>query len=156
MKKIKYLIIVVIVLCLSISLYKNYIYYKIPHNPFDDVDTEIPLKFYFEANNSVDDETKISGDLETSIIAFKYFKNLELLPIKSDETPEYHQDTYFSGRFKFSESFEEDIIISDIYLENLTVLYVSSDRPGFKDGYYKIINGKFDYEYINDLMDNKE
>ena len=46
------------------------------------------------------------------------------------------------------------IYISEIYLDDLTIVSIRSNIPKFRNGYYKIIDSKFDYEYINDLITN--
>ncbi len=51
---------------------------------------------------------------------------------------------------------DSNIFINEIYLDNLTILSIRSDRQRFKNGYYKIIDGKFDYKHINDLIANSK
>lgn len=58
--------------------------------------------------------------------------------------------------FKFDKPTNFKVFINEIYLDNLTVLSIRSNKPGFNNGYYKIMNNKFDYKYINELITNSQ
>lgn len=44
------------------------------------------------------------------------------------------------------------ILISDILASNPTFLRFSSQIPGFKGGYYKIVDSRFDYDYLYEVI----
>jgi hypothetical protein len=69
---------------------------------------------------------------------------------KLSEITNQEDPIYFSGMFGFSE--EENLFIKEIYLEDLTVIYISSRKYNFPTGYYKITDSKFDYKYIENLL----
>ncbi|MCY6485435.1 hypothetical protein OW763_13960 [Clostridium aestuarii] len=159
MKKFKYLIILFVVFLSLLHFYENYIYYKIPHNPLTEISQDIPKKCYFTeyySNNEID---KTSHNSNTNALIFKYFKNLKLIPLKerNEETCKHETDDYFSYWFQFySESDSYYIFITEIFKDNLTVISIRSDKPRFPNGYYKISDSKFDYNYVNNLIINSE
>ena len=83
LKKVKCLFFLVISLLCSLSIYKNYIFYKIPYNPLVQLSTNSPTSFYFDLNTP-DGETlsKSSHKLEDTALIFKYFNELHLIPLK--------------------------------------------------------------------------
>ena len=156
MKKIKYVFIALILLFVLTYIYQNYIYYKIPYNPLVELNSDTPSGFHFKENHHNDTINKSSHDKNINTLILKYFSDLNLVPLKEksnrDEIYNHEKDIYYSGMFEFDTTPNYNVFINEIYLDNLTVLRISSFRPGFKDGYYKIINTKFDYEYINNLI----
>lgn len=159
-KLIKYLFIVLILFLLSTSLYENYIFYKIPYNPFIEFATDTLGSFYFSENHPDNVVSKSSHNSNTNEYIFKYFSDLKLIPLKEDENREeiyeHKKNIYFSGMFRIDSPPYGNIHINEIYLDNLTILRISSDRLGFKDGYYRIKGDKFDYKYIKDLMSKED
>ena len=158
MKKFKYLLIVLILVFLSLYLYQNYIYYKIPYNPISKY-AATPSGFHITKNLPNGEEVSVkSHDVDACNKALKYFSDLKLVPLKNkaawNENSKQKSQTYFSGMFEFTQS--NSLSINEIYLDNLTILYISSDKPGFHNGYYKIVGSEFDYKYIYDLIDNSK
>lgn len=159
LKKVKCLFFLVISLFCSLSIYKNYIFYKIPYNPLVQLSTNSPTSFYFDLNTP-DGETlsKSSHKLEDTALIFKYFNELHLIPLKEKKhREEIHGDlasSYYSCGFKFNDLKQNFIFINEIYLDDLTILSIRSDIPKIKNGYYKIIDSKFDYKYINSILNN--
>lgn len=157
MKKFKYLIFLLILVLLSLYIYQNYIYYKIPYNTIAEYSTETLSSFHITKNLS-DGEgvTAKSNDINACNKILKYFSELKLLPLKDkaawNESFNQESSTYFTGMLSFNQS--DEVYISDILLDNLTILRISSNIPGFHEGYYKIIGSKFDYNYIYDLISN--
>ncbi len=155
MKKFKYLIILLILVLLSLYIYQNFIYYKIPYNPIAEYSAETLSSFHITKNLS-DGEgvTAKSNDINTCNKILKYFSELKLLPLKDrvawNEYFSEENSTYFTGMLSFNQS--DEVYISDMSLDNLTILHISSNIPGFHEGYYKIIDAKFDYNYIYDLI----
>ncbi|MBU5675906.1 hypothetical protein KQI88_05720 [Alkaliphilus sp. MSJ-5] len=164
MKKFKYIFIALILLFLATFIYQHYIYYKIPYNPLVELDSDTLNGFHFSENHPHPNDTikKSTHNLNTTTRIFEYFSDLNLVPLKEksnwDEIHN-HGDIYYSGMFEFETSptrYGTEVHINEIWLDNLTILWISSPRPKFKDGYYKIIDDKFDYEYINDLITNSQ
>ena len=157
LKKFKYLFFLVILLFCSLSIYKNYFFYKIPYNPLVQLSTNTPTSFYFDLNTP-DGETlsKSSHKLEDTDLIFKYFTELHLIPLKEDKhKEEIHGDlttSYYSCGFKFNDLKQDFIFINEIYLDNLTIISIRSDIPKIKNGYYKIIDSEFNYKYINSIL----
>lgn len=160
-KKIKYLLYVVILFFLLLSLYQNYIFYKIPYNPLTELSIDPPAKFYLTLNGSTGTTlSKKSYNLDNNAVILKYFSDLNLIPLKEkrheDEIYKHETKSYYSCGFRFGDLRYNFIFITEIYLDNLTILSIRSDIPKFKNGYYKIIDSKFDYEYINGILDNSQ
>lgn len=124
------------------------------YNPFVDFTTDTPVAFHFTENHPDAQITKSSRDLNTTALILEYFNDLDLVPIEWDDIPESKEDIYFSGMFTFGESIQEYVHINEIFLDELSYLRISSDRPKFKDGYYRIIDDEFDYKYIDGLISN--
>lgn len=160
--KLKYVFIAIVLLLLSIFMYQNYIYYKIPYNPLSELDSDTPSGFHFTENHPHPNDTinMSSHNLNTNRLIFKYFSNLNLVPLKEksnlDEIHKHEKDIYYSGMFKFDTPSNFKVFINEIYLDNLTVLSIRSNKPGFVNGYYKIMDNKFDYKYINELITNSQ
>ncbi|RKD20889.1 hypothetical protein SAMN02745883_01634 [Caminicella sporogenes DSM 14501] len=157
MKKFKYSALVLIFFLLSFYLYENYIYYKIPYNPLVEFST-VPIGCKFDINSSKDTvSSKINHNLDDNALVFEYFRNLKLIPLKEkkhkDEIYNHEIDIYYSYVFEFGPPNHYFLIINEIWLDNLTILYISSKKPGFRRGYYKIIDSKFNYKYVNNLID---
>lgn len=158
MKSYKYLIFLLILVLLSVYIYHNYVYYKIPYNPIAEYSAEALSSFHITKNLSNGEGiTAKSNDLNTCKKILKYFSGLKLLPLKDEiawsENFSQENSTYFTGMLSFSQSHK--VYISDIVLDNLTILRISSNVPGFHEGYYKIIGSKFEYNYIYDLIGNQ-
>ncbi len=158
MKRYKFLIFLLILGLLSLYIYHNYVYYKIPYNPIAEYSTETLSSFHITENLSNGEEiTAKSNELNTCNKILKYFSELKLLPLKDktawNENFSQENSTYFTGMLSFSQSYK--VYISDIVLDNLTILHISSNIPGFREGYYKIIGSKFEYNYIYDLISNQ-
>jgi len=159
MKRFKYLTLALVLVFLLVFFYQNYVYYKIPYNPINKYSSETLTSFHITKNLPNNEEiSKKTHDLNTCKLILKYFSNLQLTPIKDklalDALSIQGNETYFTGMLEFNQS--EKIFLKDIFLEDLTVLYISSDTPGFHEGYYKITDSKFDYNYIFDLISNSE
>lgn len=157
-RRIKYLFIIAILLLLSICLYKNYIYYKLPYNPISHYAT---TSNGFHITKNLTDGTGITlktHDLNTCNLIFKYFSGLKLVPLKDklalDSINKQKNRAYFSCTFGFNEL--NYLFVNEIYLNNLNVIYISSNKPGFNRGYYKIIDSKFNYNYVNRLITNSK
>jgi hypothetical protein len=158
MKKFKYLFIVLILFFLLIYFYQNHIYYLIPYNPLEDI-TDNPTSCHFDLNHSNGVSTKASHNLNNNILIFKYFSDLNLIPLKEkinkEEIYKHKTNIHFSYSFRFSPQTSPTyyyIFIKEIWLDNLSILSIRSNKPGFHNGYYKIIDSKFDYRYVNDLI----
>jgi hypothetical protein len=161
MKSIKYLVFMIGLIFLLVSLYQNFIYYKIPFNPINEFVNESLVHFHITENlpNGEGVNTKCD-DPDTCGLILDYFSNLKLIPLKDKAAREVlskqGNETYLTGMLEFNQSMK--ILISDIYLDNRTVIRISSPLAGFKgEGYYKIVDSKFDYNYIINLIgDNSE
>lgn len=158
MKKIKFIFIVLILFSLSIYFYQNFIYYKIPYNPLGRFVKDTPSGCDFQechSNNMID---KFSHNLDNNALIFKYFSSLKLIPLKEKtnlkEIYKHNTDIYFSYTFNLGPPSYNYVYISEIWLDNLSTLSIRSDSPGFHNGYYKILNSKFDYKYVNGLITN--
>lgn len=160
MKKNKYFAFaLVIVLLLSVLVYKSFIYYQISFNPIKEFASESLVDFHISKNlpdgESVNAECH---DENTCGKILEYLSNLKLVPLKdrvAQDMLNYESETYFNGMLKFNES--EVIFISDISIDTPNVLRISSSITGFKDGYYKIKDSKFDYDHIYEwISDGKE
>lgn len=150
MKKFKYLCTALIMVLLSVYLYQIYIYYKIPYNPISEYATT-PSGFHITNNLADGKEVTVkTHDLDACDSIYKYFRGLELVPLKDKEAYKQESQTYFSGMFEFTQA--ENLHFNEINSDNMSILYISSNRPGFHGGYYKIIGSEFDYEYIINLI----
>ncbi|WP_202709969.1 hypothetical protein [Sporosalibacterium faouarense] len=69
-----------------------------------------------------------------------------------DEIYKHENDIYYSGMFQFDIPSSFEVYINEIYLDDLTIISIRLNKPGFNNGYYKILDNKFDYEYINKLI----
>lgn len=158
MKKFKFFIILLVVSLSLLSFYKEYMYYKISYNPLTKISECMPEKCYFNEYNSYSGQEvkKTSENSNTNVLIFEYLRNLKLKPLKQNnkETYKHETNTYFSYGFKFDSSSNYYIFINEIYLDNLTVMRISSNKPGFPNGYYKISDSKFNYTYVNNLIIN--
>ncbi|MBB6218871.1 hypothetical protein HNQ80_005046 [Anaerosolibacter carboniphilus] len=161
MKKFKYLF-SVLLFVLLIYFYQNHIYYLIPYNPLKGT-ADNPYSCHFDLNYSDGVLTKVSHNLNSNTLIFKYFSDLNLIPLKKaankEEIFEHKNDIHFSYRFRFGPPTSPKyyyIFINEIWLDNLSILSIRSNKPGFHNGYYKIIDSKFDYKYVNDLITNSQ
>lgn len=160
MKRLKYLF-YVLILFLLLNFYQNYIFYRIPYNPLAELSTDIPTKFYLNLNgpNGVT-LSKSSYNLDDNTLIFDYFEKLNLIPLKEkrhrDEIYKHDTESYYSCGFRFGDLKYSFVYITEVYLDDLTVLSIRSDIPKFKNGYYKIIDSKFDYEYINSILNSSQ
>ncbi len=159
MRKLKYLLYAIILFFSLLSFYRNYIFYQIPYNPLVGLTHDTPMSCYFTEYHPDDEVTGSSHSLENNTLIFKYFRDLNLIPLKKeaniDEIFKHTNDIHLSYTLKFDSSPNYVYIyISEIYLDDLTIVSIRSNIPKFRNGYYKIIDSKFDYEYINDLITN--
>jgi len=159
MKKYVHLIFLLVLILLSVYIYQNYVFYKIPYNPIAEYSVENLSSFYITKNLSNGEGITIkSNDLDTCNKILKYFRELKLIPLKnktaSNENFTEEDSIFFTGMLTFGQS--DKVYISDLMLDNLTILYISSSISDFHDGYYKIIDSKFDYNYIFDLIAQAE
>lgn len=160
MKRMKYLAFTIGIVLLSVYLYQSFIYYKIPFNPINEYASDSLVDFHITQNfpNGESVNAK-SHESKTCDLVLAYFSNLILIPLKDkaalDALSEKGNGTYLTGMLEFNQS--REILISDIFIDNPTVLRISSPIPGFKgEGYYKIVGSKFDYNYIYDLISDTE
>jgi hypothetical protein len=161
MKRIMYLVLALcIVVLLSVYLYRNFIYYKISFNPIKEYASESLVDFHITKNlpngETVNAKCHKSNNCD---LVLEYFSNLKLIPLKDKAAlaarSKKGNGAYLTGMLEFNQS--REILISDIFIDNPTVLYISSSTPGFKrQGYYKIVGSKFDYNYIYNLIGDIE
>lgn len=155
MKKNKYIIIALVSVFLLPFLYKYYLYYKIPYNPLLKITSNITSCSVTEYKNPPYDPVDMlsSHSYDCSII-YNYLTGLRLKPLKYDD----HSTNYDIERidYRYSISFLQPDLYNDITIgvwnKDLSVIYISSNNPDFKDGYYKIEDTEFDYKYINELI----
>lgn len=98
-------------------------------------------------------------EMDTCDLVLEYLCDLKLIPLKDNKAQKMisdkEHDTYLTGMLKFTES--EEIFIKDIYTDNPTVLYINSANSRSKrEGYYKIVDSTFDYNYIFELISETE
>ncbi|MFC5604556.1 hypothetical protein [Sporosarcina koreensis] len=158
MRKIKYLTFAIIIVLLSLYLYENFIYYRFPFNPIKEYTSEPNIDFYFSRNlpNGEGITTKCQH-ANTCGLVLEYLSDLNLMPLKDNAAQgmlKYGNVTYFTGMLKFNES--DKIFISDISIDTPNILRIYSPINGFKGGYYKIMDSKFDYNYIYNLTGDTE
>lgn len=125
-----------------------------PYNPFIEFSAETPEDFVFKKVYPNNEIHKSTDNSNTAKLIFEYLSSLELIPLKETMNDfQYHESNiFFLDRLRFGAPSYNTIYINDIYVDDLTILYINANRPGFKDGYYKIMDDKFDYEYINNLL----
>lgn len=142
----KKIIILIILIFLSIFIYNNYIYYKIPYNPIAKYSPNDPSSFSIEKRFTNGESSMMftKRNSKYNKIILEYFSNLELVPIKNMNIS--LDQIYFINFIEFD--FSKYIIIRNIFIENLNIIYISSNIDGLNSGYYKIINSEFDYEFI--------
>ena len=157
MKIFKYLAFGIVIVFLSIALYRNFIYYTIPFNPIKEYESESKFEFYITKNLPDGEGINTScQDTEACGSVLAYLSNLNLKPLKDKAATElitYDSNTYFTGMMKLSET--EKIFISDISVDTPNILHLNSSIPYFKSGYYQIEDSTFDYDYIYELIGNK-
>lgn len=158
MKKIKYFAYAIVIVLLSIYIYQRFIYYRIPFNPITEYASESLVDFHI-SKNLPDGETINAKchDANTCGLVLEYLSDLKLIPLKNKAAQDmlnYENAIYFTGMLKFNQS--ETIFISDISIDTLNVLRISSSITGFKDGYYQIVDSKFDHNYIYNLISDTE
>ncbi|MFJ7973739.1 hypothetical protein [Psychrobacillus sp. NPDC096389] len=160
MNKIKYLVFAIAIALLSIYLYQNFIYYQIPFNPIKEYVSESMVDFHITQNLPNGESVSVKcHEPDTCDLVLEYLSDLKLIPLKDKKAQKMisdkEHDTYLTGVLKFTES--EEIFIKDIYIDDPTVLYISSANSGFKrEGYYKIVDSTFDYNYIFELISKTE
>ncbi|QTM98461.1 hypothetical protein ERJ70_03620 [Sediminibacillus dalangtanensis] len=160
MKRLKYLAFALGIIFLSVYLYQNFIYYMIPFNPIEEYATESTVDFHLTQNLSDGEEVNAkSHDQKTCNLILEYLSNLKLKPLKHKDArnalAKKENETYLTGMLKFDQS--REIFISDLFLDDPDVLHISSSTAGFKgEGYYKIVDSTFDYDYIINLIGKEE
>lgn len=147
--------------CILLYLYHHYIYYLIPYNPLVELTTDPPISCDFRLEGPRGTVYSGSNDnLKDHPLIFKYFCDLKIIPLKEefhwDEIHGHESDYFYSYHFYFGHPTYSYVFIKEIWLDDLAIFYISSDIPRFKDGYYKMIDGKFDYQYINKLITSKQ
>lgn len=154
MKK-KYILAILLLLSILPNIYQNYIYYKIPTNPLMEINEDNLVKCYFTDDSSDLSIDKSIDNVKNNTLIFEYFCSLKLVPLNEkrnkDEIYKHLNSTFFSYGFNF-ENPSYYIFINEIWLDNLTILSIRSNKLNFKEGYYKIIDTEFDYNYINGLF----
>jgi hypothetical protein len=162
MKIFKYLFIALIVFIILIFLYKNYIYYLIPYNPFVEFSEDELKTFRFEEYNSFEPSESVhmkSNNLENNKLIFQYFRNLKLKPVRSNIIEEgLNGNIVYSMSFTFGAPSYGRIFINDLFLEEPSFFRISfsDNRLKNKEGYYQIIDSEFDLNYIKTLINNGE
>lgn len=161
MIKKKYLIVCILTLIFfSILLYKNYFYYQMSYNPIARQSSELSDSTYTEYNPDYSSfynkqGSKLSGvtrSKTTNTSIYEYISGLELKPSKEEKSHYIIKGEYLLG---FNSPVKHDIVIN-IFSDDLSIIQILSTRYGFREGYYKITNDTFDYEYINRLIENEE
>ncbi len=160
MKKMKYFVLALGIIFLSVYLYQHFIYYMIPFNPIEEYAAESPDDFHITQN--LPDGEKVnakSHDQKTCDLILEYLSNLKLKPLKDKDArnalAKKENEAYITGMLKLDQS--REIFISDLFIDDPDVLYISSSIAGFNgEGYYKIVDSTFDYDYIIDLIGNQE
>ncbi|MFS0688990.1 hypothetical protein AB1K89_07090 [Sporosarcina sp. 179-K 8C2 HS] len=145
----------VVLILLSFYVYKSIIYYTVPYNPIKEYASESLVGFHFtkhpDGGESVDVKCQDTNSCDE---ALKYLSELNLVPLKQKAAlkrfSKQEDTTHFTGELEFDQ--HKVILISDILEGNPTFLHFSSNIPGFKGGYYKIEESKFDYDYIYNLI----
>ncbi|SKC85440.1 hypothetical protein [Maledivibacter halophilus] len=158
MKKIKCLFILLIFSILLVYFYENHIYYLIPYNPLDELDSDTLVTCYVRVNG----DSKIkSHNPNNNALIFKYLRNLNLRPLNlnkkenRDKFLKHNYNTYYSYKLEFGPP-TYYVHIDDIWLDNPTFVYIGSSKLGFRNGYYKIIDSKLDYMYVNELINDSK
>ncbi|WP_342536428.1 hypothetical protein [Sporosarcina sp. FSL K6-3508] len=158
MKKLLYSSFAIVLVLLSIYLYKGFIYYQIPFNPIKQYASEPNVDFYITKNLPDGDGVNAKcEDANTCGLILEYLSNLKLKPLKDKAAQamlNYENATYYNGALRVNES--EMIFISDISIDTSNILRISSSITGFKDGYYEIVDSTFDYNYIYGLINETE
>lgn len=155
MKKNKYIIIALVCILLSPFLYKYFLYYKIPNNPLVKLSSDAVSCSFTEIKYDPEEYKHHFNyhSLDCSVI-FNYLKDLKLKPLKNEDYSSVYDiikpDYYYS--IKLSEpDWKYDLNIK-LWLKDLSVIYINCNKPGFKSGFYKLIDSEFDYKYLNDLI----
>lgn len=158
MKKMKYTAFAIVIVLLSIYLYKSFIYFTIPFNPIEEYASESQVDFFITKNLPDGDGVNAKcKDENTCGKVLEYLSELKLKPLKdkvAQEKLNYENTTYFSGALKLDDS--ELIFISDISVDTPNILRMSSSITGFKSGYYEVVDSEFDYDYIYNLISKNE
>lgn len=150
----------IIVLMLSFLVYRNYVYYLIPYNPLKEYYNTTPYSvnyiLYTDENpsgyhiNTDQNNTEYNDE-----IIFEYFRNLKLVPLSRNEFKMERSLVESTDRVWYSFEFEDygTLYINDIFLDNLSVIRISGDNiPQYHEGYFKIVDGEVDYNYISKLI----
>lgn len=157
MKKMKYVVLFIVVLLLSFYIYKSFIYYAIPYNPIKEYESESLVDFHFTKHLPNGESVVVKcQDTNNCDESLKYLSELKLVPLKQKAAlkkfSKQEDTTHFTGVLEFDQ--HNMILISDILAGNPTFLRFSSNITGFKEGYYKIVDSDFNYNYIFDLLND--
>lgn len=168
LKNLLKIIIIAFVVIMSLRLiYVEYVFYLIPYNPIEDYYDDVPIYniyYSFEDENSIEYSYSYSTKRENTKcnneIIFDYFKDLELIPLTNKKYMKQIVPTIENGdRIEYMFSFKikdginyKTLHVNHIFLDNLSVIRITSDIPSFNDGYYRIIDDEFDYDYVNKLI----
>lgn len=161
MKKNKKFFIALIFILFTVFIYKNFVYYVIPSNPLAKSFTT-PLfcsvtKQEPDALGSIGKPENVkyinTSALEECSAILEYISSLKLKPLKQKDSGYGSVNLTYNIRLS---SPEDDLIMIFVWLDDLSTIYIGSDKPDFPEGHYKIVGTKFDYEYINSLIENSD
>lgn len=159
MKKIKYLFITLTFIFFATIIYQNYIYYTISNNSLSKRSVEpitCSVTDYnpnLSENNSENSKFENTSNSKDCSAIFKYLKDLNLKPMKSKDFDYSTMNLRYDIRL---DSPDNDNLTILVWLDDLSSIYIDSEKPDLPRGYYKIINSEFNYKYINNLIANSE
>lgn len=155
MKKNKYVVLALACILLSPFFYKYYLNYVIPYNPLAKIDSKATScsvsKFEKSSYNPVN---MSSSHMYDCSVIYNYLSNLKLKPLKYNNYSTNYD--ILKADYRYLLNFPQPDLYEDlsifVWKKDLSIIYIDSNNAGFKDGYYKIVDSEFDYEYINELV----
>ena len=162
MKQKRYIILLVILIFISPSIYQNYLYYKIPYNPTTKIPTEklksiqYHLCDYLQYNKDMahEEEGYVYYNSTNREVFFKicdYLRKLKLKPIKEGSIDIYESKYVYKISSYHPYDYDIYVLVSQ---NDLSKVYIKVE--GIKNlklqTSYQITNGEFNYEYINNLI----
>lgn len=155
MKKNKYIIIALVCILSLPFLYKYYLYYKIPYNPLVKISSDVMSCSGIQYENPPQDVISyISTHSQDCSVIFNYLSDLKLKPLKYEDYSTSFDIVKVDYRYFLS--FTQPDLYYDLSIsawdKDLSIIYISSNKPGFKEGYYKVTDSEFEYKYINELL----
>ena len=85
-KMMMYSAFAIVLVLLSIYIYKGFIYYMVPYNPIKEYDSESLVDFHFTKNlSNGESDTVKCQDTDACDEALKYLSDLKLVPLKQKE-----------------------------------------------------------------------